>query len=108
MASQFTTRNFRWYRRFPWPRERVQEPIPQIVEENVDVARLVPQERVQWIDAQIVQVCCLQISEDSEQIETNELPKQWDMWPMKIDASRDRTSGIFGPGRRSRVRSVSF
>ena len=38
------------------------------MEENVDVERLVPQERVQRIDEQIVEVPIPQISEDSEQI----------------------------------------
>ena len=35
------------------PRKRVQQPN---VEEDVDVVRLLPQERVQWIDEQMVGV----------------------------------------------------
>ena len=56
------------------PQERVQQrtvehaPVPRILEETVEVVRFIPQERVQWIDEQIVEVRNLQVPEHSEQI----------------------------------------
>ena len=46
----------------------VDVPMPQVLEETVEVVRLVPQERVQWIDEQTVEVPIPQSSGDSEQI----------------------------------------
>ena len=56
------------------PNEQVQQrivdqvPAPQCLERTIEVARLVPQERVRWIDEQSLEVLIPQISEDSEQI----------------------------------------
>ena len=55
------------------PHERVQQrtaeqfvDVPQI--QNVDVVRLVPQERVQWPDEQMVEVPIPQITKDDAEV----------------------------------------
>ena len=39
--------------------------VSQFLEETVEVVRLVPRERVQWIDEQIVEVLVPQITEET-------------------------------------------
>ena len=53
------------------PQERVRQwtveqvPMPQFLEETVEVVRLIPQERVQWIDDEMVEVPIPQIVEET-------------------------------------------
>ena len=66
-------------------RQRTVEEIrPRILEESVQLVRLVPQERVQWIDKQLVEVCSL--PRKSSRTQTHELKMQLDESFKKIDA----------------------
>ena len=102
------------------PRERVQLSIPRILDETVEVVRLVPQERVQpfvkenvnlvrlvpqggglWNDEQMVEVPLPQCWEDSDQIVdegTRFGKKAYDECNKRLTEIRDP-----GPSRRSRA-----